>query len=151
VRLVIIGTVVVIVPFFTLLLFKALTLLMPVFNPVACISVVDDVAKILTIPVSSSIAFLRWTETACRVPVTTLPVVTLMTSCFVITVESQVNHGCCIQHHLEVLHVCINFFVVLWQVGCQLIDEHPSDQGVMCQSAVDLLPLVLDLINFLMD
>jgi hypothetical protein len=38
VRLVIIGTIVVIVPFFMLLLFKVLVLLMPVFNPSVCIS-----------------------------------------------------------------------------------------------------------------
>jgi hypothetical protein len=38
VRLVIIGTIVVIVPFFTPLLFKALVLLMPVFDVAMCIS-----------------------------------------------------------------------------------------------------------------
>jgi hypothetical protein len=38
VRLVIIGTIVVIVPFFTPLLFKALVLLMPVFDAAMCIS-----------------------------------------------------------------------------------------------------------------
>jgi hypothetical protein len=58
VRLVIIGIVVVIVPFFTLLLFKALTLLMLVFNPTACISAVDDVMQISIILVLSSTAFL---------------------------------------------------------------------------------------------
>jgi hypothetical protein len=65
VRLVIIGTIVVIVPFLVLLLFKALVLLMPIFNPVACISAVDDVAQISVIPVSPSIAFLRWSEIVC--------------------------------------------------------------------------------------
>jgi hypothetical protein len=64
-RLVIIGIVVVIVPFFMLLLFKALVLLIPVFNPVACISAADDVAQISVIPVLSSTAFLQWSETAC--------------------------------------------------------------------------------------
>jgi hypothetical protein len=43
----------------------------------------------------------------------------LMTPCFIITVECWVNHGCCVQHHLESLHVCINFFVVIWQVSNQ--------------------------------
>jgi hypothetical protein len=38
VRLVIIGTIVVIVPFFTPLLFKALVLLMSVFDAAMCIS-----------------------------------------------------------------------------------------------------------------
>jgi hypothetical protein len=114
VRLVIVGTIVIIVPFFTLLLFEALMLLTPVFNLAVCISATDDVAQISVVPVSSSTMFLRWSETACRVPVLTLPVVRLVTLCFVITVECWVNHGCCVQHCLKALHVCINFFIVLW-------------------------------------
>jgi hypothetical protein len=86
-RLVIIETIVVIVPFFMLLLFKALMLLTPIFDLATCISIVDDVAQISIIPVSSSAAFLRWTEIACRVPVQTLPVVKLMTQCFIIMIE----------------------------------------------------------------
>jgi hypothetical protein len=125
VRLVIIGTIVVIIPFLSLLLFKALALLMPVFYPTMCISVMDDIVQISIIPVSSSAAFLRWSEPACRVPVLNLSVVKLMTLCFIITVECRDNHGCCVQHRLESFHMCINFFVVLWQVGSQLIDEHP--------------------------
>jgi hypothetical protein len=93
-RLVIIGTVVVIVPFFMLLLFKALALLTPVFNSVARIPTADDVMQISVIQVLSSAAFLQWSETACRVPVRTLPVVMLVTPCFIIMVEYQVNHGC---------------------------------------------------------
>jgi hypothetical protein len=125
VRLVLIGTIVVIVPFFTLLLFKALVLLTSIFNPAACISAVDDIAQILAIPVSSLAAFLRWSETSCRVPMRSLLVARLMTPCFVIIVECRVNHSCSVQHRLEALQVCVNFFVVLWKVGCQLIDENP--------------------------
>jgi hypothetical protein len=44
VRLDVIGTIVVIVPFFTLLLFEALMILTLVFDPVVCISAADDVA-----------------------------------------------------------------------------------------------------------
>jgi hypothetical protein len=58
VRLVIIGTVVVIVPFFMLLLFKALTLLTLDFNPAACISATDDIAQISVIPILPSVMFL---------------------------------------------------------------------------------------------
>jgi hypothetical protein len=43
VRLVKIGTIVVIVPFFTLLLFKTLVLLAPIFNLTMCIPTADDV------------------------------------------------------------------------------------------------------------
>jgi hypothetical protein len=51
--------------------------------------------------------------------------VKLVTPCFVITVECQINHDCYVQHRLEVLHVCVNFFIILWQVGNVLIDKHP--------------------------
>jgi hypothetical protein len=57
-RLVIIGTTVIIVPLFTLLLFEALTLLTPVFNPATCISAVDDITQISVIPISFLAAFL---------------------------------------------------------------------------------------------
>jgi hypothetical protein len=117
VSLVIIGSVVVIVPLFTLLLFTALTLLMLVFNPVACISAADDITEISVIPVSSSVVFLWCSEIASCVPVRTLPVVKLMTPCFIIMVEHRVNNGCCIQHRLEALHMCVNFFLVFWKVG----------------------------------
>jgi hypothetical protein len=117
VRLVIIGTIVVIVPFFTPLLFKMLTLLMPVFYSSTCISTVDDIAQISVILISPSVAFLRWSETACRVPVRTLLVVMIMTPCPVNMVEYWVHHGCCAQHRLESRHVSSNFLIVFWQVG----------------------------------
>jgi hypothetical protein len=60
VRLIIIGTIVVIVPFFTLLLFEELTLQMPVFDLDVSISIADDITQISVILVSSSTAFLRW-------------------------------------------------------------------------------------------
>jgi hypothetical protein len=113
VRLVIIRTTVVIVPLFMSLLFKALTILTPVFDPVACIFVVDDITQVSVIPVSPSATFHRWSETASRVPARTPLVVKLVTPCFIIMVECRVNHGCCVQHRLEAFHVCINFFFVL--------------------------------------
>jgi hypothetical protein len=63
--LVIIGTTIVIVPFFMMLPFEALALLMLVFNPAACISAADDIMQISFIPISSSAVFLQWSETAC--------------------------------------------------------------------------------------
>jgi hypothetical protein len=117
VRLVVIGTIVAIVPFFTLILFKALVPLVSVFDSATCISTADDVAQIPVIQVSSSAMFLRWSETAREVPVRTLPVFKLMSPCFMITVECLVHHGCCVQHRLEALHVCVDFFIAFWQVG----------------------------------
>jgi hypothetical protein len=59
VRLVIIGTIVVIVPLLTSLLFKALTLLTLDFDPAACIFGADNVSQVLIILVSPSVAFHR--------------------------------------------------------------------------------------------
>jgi hypothetical protein len=91
----------------------------------ACIFAADDIVQVSVIPISPSATFLRWSETTSQVPAQTLPVVKLMTQCFVVMVECRVNNGCCIQHRLEALHMCINFFVALRQVGIELIDEHP--------------------------
>jgi hypothetical protein len=64
VRLVVEGTIIVIVPLITSFLLNTLMLLTPVVNPVVCISVVDDVAQISVIPILLSAVFLRWSETA---------------------------------------------------------------------------------------
>jgi hypothetical protein len=114
VRLVVIGIIVVIVSLFTPLLFKALVLLTLVFDLVASIIAADDITQMLVILVSPLVTFLRWSETASRVPVHTLLVVKLVTPCFLIMVKCRVNHSCYVQHRLEALHICINFFVVLW-------------------------------------
>jgi hypothetical protein len=66
VRLLIIGTRVLIVPSFMLLLFKALALLALVFNLAVCISAVDGIVQISVIPVSSSAVFLQRSETSCE-------------------------------------------------------------------------------------
>jgi hypothetical protein len=99
-------------------------LLVPVFDPTACISVVDDVTQILVISIMHSVALLQWSETVGRVPVWTLPVVRLITLDSVVAVENQVHHGCCIQHRVEALYRRVDFFIVFRQVGCELVDEH---------------------------
>jgi hypothetical protein len=106
VRLVVIGCIVVIVPFFALLLFNMLVLLTS-----------EDIVQISIIPVSLSAAFLQWRETASRVPVQTLSVVMIMTPCLIIKVECRVHHSCCVQHCLESLHMSSNLLIVFWQVG----------------------------------
>jgi hypothetical protein len=125
VRLVIDGTMTVIVPLMTPLLLNVLTLLTPVVNPVVCISAVDDVMQISVISIPPSVVFLRWSDTAGRVPALTLSVVKLVTPYFTIMIEDQVNQGCCVQHGPEVLYMRIDFFIVFRQVGCELVNEHP--------------------------
>jgi hypothetical protein len=59
-----------------------------------------------------------------------LPVVKLMTPCFAVMVEGRVNHGCRVQHRLEALYVCIDFFIVFWQLWSE-VDEHSQGQGIV--------------------
>jgi cytochrome c oxidase subunit IV len=66
-------------------------------------------------------------------------------------VENQVNHGCCVQHRVKALYMCIAFFIVFRQVGSELVDEHFGGQGIMGWCAVDLFALVLDPADFLSD
>jgi hypothetical protein len=151
-RLVIEGTIIIIVPLVTSFLLDALTLLVLVVNPVVCIYVTDDIAHVSVIPITPSVTLLQWSETVGRVPTRTLPMVNLMTPCFAIAVKDWVKHDCCIQHCLEVLYMCIDFFMVFRQVVCELVDEHSRGQGIVSQRVVDLLlSLVLDLANFLSD
>jgi hypothetical protein len=125
VRLVVEGTIIVIVPLITSFLLNALTLLAPVVNPIVCISTTDDIAQISVIPIPPSAAFLQLSETVDRVPTWTLSVVKIVTPYFTVTVEDRVNHGCYVQHRLEALYMRIDFFIVFRQVGCELVDEHP--------------------------
>jgi hypothetical protein len=96
VRLVIEGTIIIIVPLITSLLLNALLLLAPVFDPSACISTADNVPQVLVIPIMPSTMLLWWSETAGRVPTWTLPVVKLLTPVSVVAVVNRVHHGCCV-------------------------------------------------------
>jgi hypothetical protein len=64
VRLVVVGTIIIIVPLITLLLFHALLLSAQVFDPVACISTTDDVAQVTVVPTTDSAALFRWSGAA---------------------------------------------------------------------------------------
>jgi hypothetical protein len=114
VRLVVVRTIIIIiVPLDTSLLLRALSLLAPVFNPTTCISAVDDIAQIAVISITPSVALLWWSDAAGRVPTGTLPVVKLVIPDSVFAVVNRVNYSCCIQHRLETLDMCVDFFVIL--------------------------------------
>jgi hypothetical protein len=110
--LVVEGTIIVIVPLITSFLLNELMLLASAVNPITCISAMDDVAQISVILISPFTAFLWWSENASRVPPRILSVVKLVTPYFIVTVEDWVNHGSCVQHRLEALYMCIDFFIV---------------------------------------
>jgi hypothetical protein len=63
VRLVVEGTIIVIVPLISSFLLNALTLLVPDVNPVTCTSTADDVTQILVILIPPLVMFLWWIET----------------------------------------------------------------------------------------
>jgi hypothetical protein len=59
VRLIVVRTIVVIVPFIASLMFNAVSLLVQVFNMVARISVVDKVTQVPVVPISFLATLLR--------------------------------------------------------------------------------------------
>jgi hypothetical protein len=63
VRLVIEGTIIVIIPHIMPFLLSVLMLLALVVNPVACISVTDDIMQVLVILIPPSATLLQWSET----------------------------------------------------------------------------------------
>jgi hypothetical protein len=67
----------------------------------------------------------------------TLSVVNILTLCFIVTVENWVNHSCYVQHRLEALYMRIGFFIVLRQVGSELVNEHFGGQGIVGRRGVD--------------
>jgi hypothetical protein len=61
VRLVIVGTIVIIVPLIAMFLFYTLSFLTSVFNPAACISVTDDIVQVAVVPTMPLATLLLWT------------------------------------------------------------------------------------------
>jgi hypothetical protein len=113
VRLVIVGTIIIIVPFITSLRLHALSLLASVFYLAMCISSVDDVAQVAVAPIMLLAALLWWSDATGQVPMRTLPVVKLMTPNYVFVVVDQVHLGCCVQHRLEALDMCVDFIIII--------------------------------------
>jgi hypothetical protein len=58
VRLVVEGTIIIIVPLIVPFLLNALSLLALIFDPTVCICVIDDVAQVWVIPIMPSAALL---------------------------------------------------------------------------------------------
>jgi hypothetical protein len=89
VRLVIEGTIEIIVPLIVSFLLNALSLLAPVFDPSA-----DDVMQVSVILITLLAAPLRWSEAASQVPMWTLLVVKFLTLDSIVAVMNWVHHGC---------------------------------------------------------
>jgi hypothetical protein len=68
VRLVIVGTTIIIVPLIALFLFHVLSLSTPIFDPITCISVATDVTQVTIVPTTPSVTLLRWSDAASWVP-----------------------------------------------------------------------------------
>jgi hypothetical protein len=112
VRLVVVGTITIIVPLIMLILFHALSLSMPVFDPVVCISAVDDVTQVTVVPPTSLATLLRRSDATGQVLVRTLSVAKLVTPVSVFMIVDRIHHGCCVQHRLEALDMHVDFFII---------------------------------------
>jgi hypothetical protein len=96
-RLVIEGTIIIIVPLIMLFLLNALSLLASVVYLTTCISAVDDIAQLVIVLMTPSAMLLGWSEAACRVPMGTLPVVKLVTLDSVFAVVEKLSSR--LKHH----------------------------------------------------
>jgi hypothetical protein len=96
VRLVILGAIIVIVPFIALLLLVTLPLLALVLNLAVCISAADDVAQDTVVFVAPTTVLLWWSDAAGRVPMGTVPVVIFVTLIFVLLAVDRICYSCCI-------------------------------------------------------
>jgi hypothetical protein len=114
VRLVVLGAIIIIVPLIALFLLCALSFLVLVFDPVACISAADDITQVAIVLTMPSAALLRWSDTAGRIPIGTLPVVKLQTPVSVLTVMDWICHNYYVQHHLEELDMRVDLFIIFW-------------------------------------
>jgi hypothetical protein len=140
VGLIVVRAIVIMVPFLTSFALNAVSLLVPVFNLVVCISVVNNVTQLSFIPISAM--HLQGSDAACRVPAWALAVVKSLAPPFVSVLESGVLHGRCIQRGLEALDLRINLLTVFRQQGLPV---------GRCWCAVDLFYLVLNPVKFLVD
>jgi hypothetical protein len=52
-------------------------------------------------------------------------VVILVTPIFVLLVVDYICHGCYVQLHLQAFDMCVDFFIIFWQMEGDLIDEDP--------------------------
>jgi hypothetical protein len=122
-RLIVVRTIVVIVPFIVPFVLDVVSLLAPVFYPVACIFVADNIAQVAVVLISFSVTLLRGSDAIGRVPAWALTVVRVLT--LPLSPRSS--------------------------VGCELVDDHPRSLVIMSWRAVDLFSLVLDSVEFLVD
>jgi hypothetical protein len=87
---------------------------------------------------------LRRSDPAGRVPAWALVVVRVLTLPPISVIKGQVNHCSYVQHCLEVLDLHVDLLTVFRQQGCELFDDHPRCQGIVCWRAVNLFSLVLN-------
>jgi hypothetical protein len=66
VGLVIVGAIVIMDPFLTLFVLNAISLLAPIFNPITCISIANNIAKVSFVLIS--VTLLRESDATGRLP-----------------------------------------------------------------------------------
>jgi hypothetical protein len=79
VRLVIVRTIIIKVPFIVLFLLFTLPSLAVVFYSATCISATDDIMQVAVVSVTSSAVLLLWSDATGRIPMKTLLLVIIMT------------------------------------------------------------------------
>jgi hypothetical protein len=147
VRLVIVRAMIIIIPLITSFALDVISFLASVFNLVMRISVANYITQEPFVPISAVLN--RRCYAAGRVPARALAVARVLTLPPVSLIKGRVNHYSHVQHCMEVLDLRIYFLTVFRQQGCELVDDHPGNQGIVCRRAVNLLALKLDLAEFI--
>jgi hypothetical protein len=75
----------------------------------------------------------------------------ILTSPPVSLMKAWVCHGGRVKYCIEVLDLCSYLLTDLKQQGCELIDDDPQGQGVVCKRTVNLLTLPLDPAEFFVE
>jgi hypothetical protein len=121
-----------------------------IIDPVACVPGMNDIPKVLSIP---TLATLIWRETyaAGRIPARALAMVGVLTSPPASLVKSQVCHYNSVEHCMEALDLHVYLLAILIQQGCELIDDDPRGQSIVCRPGLNLLALPHDLADFFME
>jgi hypothetical protein len=151
VRVIVVRTIIIIVPFVTSFTFDVISFLAPVFNSVEHISATDNITQVPVVLVLFSTVLLQGSDVAGRVSAWALAVVRILTLTPVSMCKGRVNHGRCVQHCLEALDLRIDLLAIFRQQGGKLINDHPRNQGILRRSAVDLFSLVFNLVKFITD
>jgi hypothetical protein len=108
-------------PFIRLFFLFTLSISVLAFYSAMCICGVDDIMLVVVVPVEYSALLRLGSDAAGWVPMKAFLVVTIMTPVSVLPVIDWIRYHCCNQRRLEPLDMCIDLFIILGEMGGDLM------------------------------